>query len=96
MESLDLSGNNLSMVDAHLMAEAFNKLKIVTLIDTNLSVNQVCRNIKFFIRFIFSFGISGVAGAAAGLVRHLPYQILDLNFYPEESPHFCSTLVWQW
>ena len=83
------------MVDAHLMAEAFNNLKIVTLIDTNLSVNQVCHNIKFFILFIFSFGISGVAGAAAGLVRHIPSQILHLTSHPEESPHFCSTLVWQ-
>ena len=94
MESLDLSGNNLSMVDAHLMAEAFNKLKIVTLLDTNLSVNQVCHNIRFFILLIH-FGIPGVTCAEAGFVRHIPYQILDLTSHREESPHFCSTLVWQ-
>ena len=74
----------------------FASQELRAFIDKDLSVNQVCHNIKFFILFIFSFGISGVAGAAAGLVRHHPYQILDLNFYPEESPHFCSTLVWQW
>ena len=49
MESLDLSGNTLSMVDPHLMAE----LKIVTLVDTNLSVKQVCHNISFWTLLIF-------------------------------------------
>ena len=53
MESLDLSGNTLSMVDPHLMAEALNKLKIVTLVDTNLSVKQVCHNISFWTLLIF-------------------------------------------
>ena len=33
----------LSMVEPELMAQAVNKLKDVTLIDTNLSVNQVLR-----------------------------------------------------
>ena len=44
MESLNLSANVLSMVEPELMAQAVNKLKDVTLIDTNLSVNQVLRN----------------------------------------------------
>ena len=43
MESLNLSANVLSMVEPELMAQAVNKLKDVTLIDTNLSVNQVLR-----------------------------------------------------
>ena len=43
MESLNLSANMLSMVETELMAQAINKLKDVTLIDTNLSVNQVLR-----------------------------------------------------
>ena len=43
MESLDLSANMLSMVETELMAQAVNKLRDVTLIDTNLSVNQVLR-----------------------------------------------------
>ena len=43
MESLNLSANMLSMVETELMAQAVNKLRDVTLIDTNLSVNQVLR-----------------------------------------------------
>ena len=43
MESLDLSANVLSMVEPELMAQAVNKLKDVTLIDTSLTVNQVLR-----------------------------------------------------
>ena len=43
IESLNLSAKVLSMVEPELMAQAVNKLKDVTLIDTNLSVNQVLR-----------------------------------------------------
>ena len=43
METLDLSANVLSMVEPELMAQAVNKLKDVTLIDTSLTVNQVLR-----------------------------------------------------
>ena len=46
MESLNLSANMLSMVETDLMAQAVNKLRDVTLIDTNLSVNQVLRIIS--------------------------------------------------
>ena len=46
MESLDLSANMLSMVETELLAQAVNKLRDVTLIDTNLSVNQVLRIIS--------------------------------------------------
>ena len=46
LESLDLSANNLSMIEADLMAESMNKLKIVTLFDSSISVNQVSENCK--------------------------------------------------
>ena len=36
----------------------FASQELRAFIDTDLSVNQVCHNIKFFILFIFSFGIS--------------------------------------
>ena len=42
-ESLDLSFNQLSMMEPELLAEAVNKLKDATLLGTGLSVNQVLR-----------------------------------------------------
>ena len=43
MESLYLSANPLSMMEPELMAEAVNKLKDATFINSSLSVNQVLR-----------------------------------------------------
>ena len=40
---------SISMVETELMAQAVNKLRDVTLIDTNLSVNQVLRIISYHI-----------------------------------------------
>lgn len=45
MENLDFSANNLSMIEPDLMAKSLNKLKVVTLLDSNISVNQVGNNI---------------------------------------------------
>ena len=45
MENLDLSANVLSMIEPDLMAKSLNKLKVVTLLDSNISVNQVGKNI---------------------------------------------------
>ena len=44
IENLDLSANDLSMIEADLMAESINKLKIVTLYGSSISVNQVSGN----------------------------------------------------
>ena len=41
MESLDLSANQLSIIEAELLADAVNSLRDVTLVDTVLSLNQV-------------------------------------------------------
>jgi len=41
MENLDFSANILSMIEPDLMAKSLNKLKVVTLFDSNISVNQV-------------------------------------------------------
>ena len=41
MESLDLSANQLSIIEAELLADAVNSLRDVTLVDTGLSLNQV-------------------------------------------------------
>ena len=43
IESLDLSFNQLSMMEPELLAEAVNNLKDATLLGTGLSVNQVLR-----------------------------------------------------
>ena len=45
MENLDFSANILSMIEPDLMAKSLNKLKVVTLLDSNISVNQVGKNI---------------------------------------------------
>ena len=45
MENLDFSANILSMIEPDLMAKSLNKLKVVTLLDSNISVNQVGNNI---------------------------------------------------
>ena len=45
LENLDLSANVLSMIEPDLMAKSLNKLKVVTLLDSNISVNQVGNNI---------------------------------------------------
>ena len=41
MEDLDLSANILSFIEPDLMAHSLNKLKMVTLLDSAVSVNQV-------------------------------------------------------
>ena len=41
MESLNLSANQLSIIEPELLADAVNSLRDVTLVDTGLSVNQV-------------------------------------------------------
>ena len=48
MEDLDLSANILSFVEPDLMAHSLNKLKMVTLLDSAVSVNQVWCNILQF------------------------------------------------
>ena len=45
MENLDLSANILSMIEPDLMAKSLIKLKVVSLLDSNISVNQVGKNI---------------------------------------------------
>ena len=45
MENLDFSANILSMIEPDLMAKSLNKLKVVNLLDSNISVNQVGKNI---------------------------------------------------
>ena len=37
MENLDFSANILSMIEPDLMAKSLNKLKVVTLLDSNIS-----------------------------------------------------------
>ena len=36
---------HISMIEPDLMAKSLNKLKVVTLLDSNISVNQVGKNI---------------------------------------------------
>ena len=36
---------NLDLIELDLMAKSLNKLKVVTLLDSNISVNQVGKNI---------------------------------------------------
>ena len=45
MENIDLSVNALSMIEPNLMANSLNKLKVVTLLDSDISVNQVGKKI---------------------------------------------------
>ena len=45
MENLDFSANILSMIEPDLMAKSLNKLKVVTLLDSDISVIQVGKNI---------------------------------------------------
>ena len=66
MESLDLSANVLSMVEPELMAQAVNKLKDVTLIDTSLTVIKM------------SYFNLGVADPEEGLDVNLPIKLLHL------------------
>ena len=41
MENLDLSANVMSMIEPDLMASSLNKLKVVTLFDSDVTVKQV-------------------------------------------------------
>ena len=66
MESLNLSANVLSMVEPELMAQAVNKLKDVTLIDTSLTVIKM------------SYFNLGVADPEEGLDVNLPFKLLHL------------------
>ena len=41
MENLDLSANVMSIIEPDLMASSLNKLKVVTLFDSDVTVKQV-------------------------------------------------------
>ena len=45
MENIDLSVNALSLIEPNLMANSLNKLKVVTLLDSDISLNQVGKKI---------------------------------------------------
>ena len=77
MESLDLSANVLSMVEPELMAQAVNKLKDVTLIDTSLTVIKM------------SYFNLGVADPEEGLDVNLPFKLLHLvnQFFCAQYSH---------
>ena len=41
MKIINLSANEMSLIDPALMAQSLNKISCVTLFDSNVSVNQV-------------------------------------------------------
>ena len=53
MESLNLSANQLSIIEPELLADAVNSLRDVTLVDTGLSVNQVCKYLLISINYLY-------------------------------------------
>ena len=74
MESLNLSANQLSIIEPELLADAVNSLRDVTLVDTGLSVNQVW---KYFFDFNKLF-LLGVADPEEVPENHLPHQLFVL------------------
>ena len=44
MEDLDLSANQLGMINAELMSISMNKMRSVTLLDSGITMNQVEEN----------------------------------------------------
>ena len=60
MENLDLSANVLSMIEPDLMAKSLNKLKVVTLLDSDISVNQVGKKYNILLLILIFIQVSTI------------------------------------
>ena len=60
METLDFSANILSMIEPDLMAKSLNKLKVVTLLDSDISVNQVGKKYNILLLILIFIQVSTI------------------------------------
>ena len=60
LENLDLSANVLSMIEPDLMAKSLNKLKVVTLLDSDISVNQVGKKYNILLLILIFIQVSTI------------------------------------
>ena len=60
LENLDFSANVLSMIEPDLMAKSLNKLKVVTLLDSDISVNQVGKKYNILLLILIFIQVSTI------------------------------------
>ena len=74
MEELDLSANQLQMINGEMMADSFNTMKSVTLLDSGITRLNKRKTIKYL-------QISGVLDSAEKSGGNLTHHFLGLSCF---------------
>ena len=77
LEDLDLSANQLGMINAELMSISMNKMRSVTLLDSGITMNQVEQNCEL-IQSLFSLN-SGCSDSHSKSGKNLTHHFLGLS-----------------
>ena len=77
MEELDLSANQLHLLNAELMATSMNKMRSVTLVDSGITMSQVQENCEI-IQSLYSLN-SGGSDSQGKFGENLTHHFLGLS-----------------